>query len=226
MAVSGLWDWLADSVHFYRRHFMAIALMVLPFAIPFAAIQSMYVQNLPEESAVNYWMFVGLGLLMQPIYQGAIILYMRSHIKQQAWSISRCFEAALSIWPSLFLVIAMTFSLVMLGLSFFVLPGIVIASRLIVADLHCVLHRTTPLQAISASWKQTEEYKWPLLAGVIIVAGVTMIPVWGVHRWLLAQQASEVLVFSNRVLGQILEAFFLVFAYRAYSAMNSESEAS
>ncbi|MGY5452209.1 hypothetical protein ACVFI8_14880 [Agarivorans sp. MS3-6] len=224
MAISGLWNWLADSLRFYRQHFIPLALMVLPFAIPFAGIQSGYVQNLPEQPTTHYWMFVGLGLLMQPVYQGAIILYMRGQIKQQVWSISRCFQASLSIWPSLFLVVSVTFVLVMLGLSFFILPGVIIASRLIVADIHCVLHKASPMQAISQSWRQTEAYKWPLLAGVIIVAGITTIPVWGIHHWLLEQHASGVLIFANRVIGQLLETLLLVFAYRAYSAINTTAE--
>ncbi|MEE1673447.1 hypothetical protein SNR37_002870 [Agarivorans aestuarii] len=224
MAIVGLWDWLADSLRFYRQHFSQLALMVLPFAVPFAALQSQFVQNPSEPSTANYWMFVIIGLVMQPIYQGAIILYMRAQFQQQPWSIARCFQASLSIWPLLFTVVAICFALVMLGLSFFVLPGIVIASRLLVADLHCVLNKSSPFKAISESWNQTEAYKWPLIAGVIVVAGITMIPVWAIHHWLLDNQAASVWVFANRVFGQVLEVFFLVFAYRAYSAMNSSEQ--
>ncbi len=222
MNFSDLWDWLVDSWHFYRRHFFSLAAMVLPFAIPFALIQSSYLQQPEQSSPYRYWLYVGLGLLMQPIYQGAIILYMRAVFMQQRWSIAQCFQASLTIWPSLFLLIAMSFCLVMLGLSFFIFPGLVIASRLLVADIDCVMNKTPAIQAISNSWRQTESLKWPLLAGVVVVAGLTMVPVWGIHRFLLAHQAAELWLFINRVAGQLLEIFFLVFAYRVYSVIHSD----
>lgn len=221
MDFSRLWDWLADSLHFYRRHFFSLAAMVLPFAVSFALLQSSYLQDIEQSSSYSYWLYVVLGLLIQPIYQGAIILYMRAVFMQQRWSIGQCFQASLTIWPSLFLLIAMSFCLVMLGLSFFIFPGLVIASRLLVADIDCVMNKTPAIQAMSNSWRLTEPLKWPLLAGVIIVAGVTMVPVWGIHRFLLAHQAAEFWLFINRVAGQLLEVFLLVFAYRVYSELRS-----
>ncbi|WP_432454416.1 hypothetical protein ACRRS0_02840 [Agarivorans sp. QJM3NY_29] len=224
MRFASLWDWLVDSLAFYRQHIISFAAMVLPFAIPFSALQSGYVYDVSHPSVLQYWIFICLGLLCQPIYQGASILYIRAQLNQQPWSIAQCFQASLSIWPRLFVVVSISFSLVMLGLNFFVVPGLIFASRLLFADLNCVLYKRSPLQSLNDSWRQTDVIKWPLLAGVIIVSGISILPVWAIDHWLVAQHASNFWFFANKVLGQLLDVFFLVFAYRAYSGISDVTE--
>ncbi|WP_026957722.1 hypothetical protein [Aliagarivorans taiwanensis] len=214
---------LSESWRFYLRHLKAIACIILPIALPFIALQNGFLGEDGKLSQDNYLLLTLVGIGLEPIYIAAVVLYIRAQLLGEPWSVGTCLRAGLKVWPQLTLVVAFTLAMTLLGLGFFILPGLVIASRLMFASLNCTLLRLPAWRAIQLSWKQTAPYAGMLLKAVIVMMALVMLPFWLIHQHLLTSQAASIWFYLNRAAGTLLEVYPLVFAYRCYSAMVEEA---
>lgn len=212
------WELIGDTFSFFIRHFVAITLIVLPFTLVFESANMLLDSQAFKESVGEMaWLTFAVRLGLTPIYQGALLLYLRSQLNGENWPIAECFKKSLTIWRPLFLVTVMCFAAVVMGLSLFIIPGIIVASRILIADVFCVVERRTPVEAMKASWQATHALRWPILSGILILAGVSLLPVWIVQQALINENASQMTFLLSQIVGGLLDSLFVVFSFRVYN---------
>jgi len=114
---------------FYIKNFLAIFIIVIVVAVPLATIQygiAMYSYSGMFPAITGYvpW------FLLMPICVGALILFVSNKVSGKEPSILSCFQGSLSVWPRLFLVLALVSALTSVGFVLLVVPGVYLLTRL------------------------------------------------------------------------------------------------
>ncbi|EAQ67568.1 hypothetical membrane spanning protein [Marinomonas sp. MED121] len=205
-----------DSLTFYRHHIGAISRIILPCIIPLNllyALAGVYSDDLNQQ----FWLTSTVGLIVYPLYQGALIAYMASVISGDPLTRGQCYGVALNYWRPLFLLSVLVSLALMTGLFLFILPGFYIMARLAFSEFYCVLNKQAPFTALEASWNATKGIEWRILLGGVTLLLITLLPVWLIEN-LFALLALEhvIITFIISVFESLLWVTLTVFAYRVF----------
>ena len=205
-----------DSLTFYRHHIGAISRIILPCIIPLNllyALAGVYSDDLNQQ----FWLTSIVGLIVYPLYQGALIAYMASVISGDPLTRGQCYGVALNYWRPLFILSVLVSLALMTGLFLFILPGFYIMARLAFSEFYCVLNKQAPFAALEASWNATKGIEWRILLGGVTLLLITLLPVWLIEN-LFALLALEhvIITFIISVFESLLWVTLSVFAYRVF----------
>ena len=205
-----------DSLTFYRHHIGAISRIILPCIIPLNllyALAGVYSDDLNQQ----FWLTSTVGLIVYPLYQGALIAYMASVISGDPLTRGQCYGVALNYWRPLFLLSVLVSLALMTVLFLLILPGFYIMARLAFSEFYCVLKKQPPFAALEASWNATKGIEWRILLGGVTLLLITLLPVWLIEN-LFALLALEhvIITFIISVFESLLWVTLSVFAYRVF----------
>ena len=210
-----------DSLKFYRHHIGAISHIILPCIIPLNllyALAGAYSDDLNQ----LFWFTTMVGLVVYPLYQGALIAYMASVISGDTLARGQCYGVALHYWRPLFLLSVLVSLALMAGLFLFILPGFYIMARLAFSEFYCVLNKQSPFSSIEASWNATKGIEWRILLGGVVLLLITLLPVWLIENLLALIGLEHLLVsFIISVIESLLWVSLSVFAYRVFCLSNA-----
>jgi len=166
-------EYLRQSLFFFRNHLGMIARIQLPFLLLTSALATMTLdidmRNMDQQQAQTMMLTMMANVLLMPLYQGATIAYLGSVVNNQPYTVFQSLSAAAGRWPRLFLVYLLTALCVSAGLMLFILPGILIMVRLFFADYLCVTEKRGIMESITLSWNSTKDYFWPLVNGLALL---------------------------------------------------------
>ncbi|MBP0049761.1 hypothetical protein H9C73_13570 [Marinobacterium sp. AK62] len=217
-------DYLRQSLFFFRNHANKLALIQVPFLALVSIVQYQLLQGIDEETAqVQRSLFLSsaLDLALMPVYWGATLLYLRSVLDGQPFTISQALIAGLGCWGRLLLTYILTALAISTGLLLFIVPGIYIGIRLAFAEFYCVMEGKGPIESIGASWASTREFFWPLFQGLALIIGLLLATELALGQ-LLAEQQNLMMLVSLVV--QFLGVVPTIFAYRLYCVMKEDNK--
>ncbi|RON84085.1 YciC family protein [Pseudomonas fluorescens] len=165
-------DVLRDSVYFFKRHLGSIVQLCLPLVIFEAALQQVvdHVTDPDSFSAAS----VVVGLLVYPLYTAALILFLDARTRGEAPRNLDLLAMSARLWPRFALLTALNTLLILLGLSLYFLPGLMLMVMLAFAEYLLVLRGMGPLQAMKESLRLTRGHFWRILLCILCVMG----PLW------------------------------------------------
>lgn len=220
-------EYIRQSLFFFRSHFGTIARIQLPFIIGLNLLGLVLEASVEADSSQ---MHTGTGLLMLlnltmlPLYWGATILFLQSAVDDRPLSAFQAVAVSLKYWRRLLITYLLSGFAVTLGLMLLIVPGIYVGVRLVFADYICVLEDKKPVASLRQSWDESEAYFWLLLKGLLLIfGGLFLIEAPLLY---LAESAG----FSSPAVEAILSVIFdlmgtlvTIYGFRIYSLMRSES---
>ena len=117
------------------------------------------------------------ALLLLPIIEyGADLLYLRC-IRNEKVDIREMFYGFKENYLNIVLANLLTFAIIGLGIVFLIIPGIILACRLVFVPYLVMDKKLEPIAAVEKSWSMTRGYGWKifrmaLLAIPIVIAGL------------------------------------------------------
>lgn len=212
---------IKDSGIFFRRNILWICFIILPFAVPLEILRVVTEYYFYDESAftASDWLPILLGMLLYPIYQGALIFYIASTLTNEYRTLKQYYQLALKYWLRLFALYFITGAAVFIGTLLLIFPGFIVMSRIAFSEFYCLLHDQKATEAFSSSWSETKGQQWFILKGLLIIYALMFLPYVGLSYII------EALELWNPVLSVIIGSSFTIFsslltifAFRVYTS--------
>ncbi|VEF13000.1 membrane protein [Pseudomonas fluorescens] len=163
---------LRDSLYFFKRHLVSIVQLCLPLVIFEAVLLQLVDQNSDPDSFSSVSVIV--GLLVYPLYTAALILFLDARTRGEAPRTLDLLAMSARLWPRFALLTALNTLLILLGLSLYFLPGLMLMVMLAFGEYLLVLRGLGPLQAMKESLRLTRGHFWRILLCILCV----MTPLW------------------------------------------------
>jgi hypothetical protein len=163
---------LRDSLYFFKRHLASIVQLCLPLVIFEALLQQVVDHNTDPDSFSS--VSVVVGLLVYPLYTAALILFLDARTRGESPRTLDLLAMSARLWPRFALLTALNTLLILLGLSLYFLPGLMLMVMLAFGEYLLVLRGLGPLQAMKESLRLTRGHFWRILLCILCV----MTPLW------------------------------------------------
>ncbi|MFJ4248787.1 Uncharacterised protein family (UPF0259) [Pseudomonas helmanticensis] len=163
---------LRDSLYFFKRHLVSIVQLCLPLVIFEAVLLQLVDQNSDPDSFSS--VSVVVGLLVYPLYTAALILFLDARTRGESPRTLDLLAMSARLWPRFALLTALNTLLILLGLSLYFLPGLMLMVMLAFGEYLLVLRGLGPLQAMKESLRLTRGHFWRILLCILCV----MTPLW------------------------------------------------
>ncbi len=212
------YTFLLDALKFFRTHFSALALIVLPFTISIELFTMVYQQSVDVEESFALFAFpVFVHLLVYPVYAVGIVFYLSYSIQGQYLSASQAWALGIQHWPKYFLLSLILTIAIGFGFAMLVLPGIFFAVKFAFSEFELLLKDRGVGDSLNVSWQETSDYFWLLLTGGLILTIVVYGPflVLG-EAFDAAGIAISGLDSLARVVESVLMVLYTIFAFRVY----------
>ena len=212
-------QYLADTWYFYRKHFISLCVILLPLTLPIDIIYTALEFNpegvISDDAPILLWLF---SMLLYPLYQGAVILFLAAKVNSKNASIRDCYIRAWHYYRPLLMVYFLSSLAMVAGFMLFIIPGFFIAARLMFAEFYCIFEDKKSLEAISLSGEICRAYQSLFLAALLIYIIIIAGPLIAVE-YLLQQQLiwSWPLSLMVNVVSTLTTPLMTIFAFRVYS---------
>jgi hypothetical protein len=163
---------LRDSLYFFKRHLGSIVQLCLPLVIVEAFLQQLVDHAAGPDTFAGVSIIV--GLLVYPLYTAALILFLDARSRGESPRNRDLLAMAATLWPRFAVLTALNTLLILLGLSLYFLPGLMLMVMLAFAEYLLVLRGLGPLQAMKESLRLTRGHFWRILLCILCV----MTPLW------------------------------------------------
>ncbi|PUA28862.1 MAG: hypothetical protein B0W54_10640 [Cellvibrio sp. 79] len=168
-------NFIADAWYFFKKNLVPLIVLIGSLLIPVNIFYALTIHYVPEIKRIEYLAMIP-SLLVFPLYQCALILYISSVVKSEVISTKQYYQLALKLlFPLLGLYLLSTIAFIT-GLLLLIVPAIIIMVRFSFAEFYCVLYKKAPIEAFKLSWNATKEYKGVIFSGFIIIWLLTNIP--------------------------------------------------
>lgn len=212
---------LRDSLYFFKGNLAQIALLCLPLVVFEALLQQLVDRAQGPGSFPGYSVIV--GLLVYPLYTGALILFLDARSRGEHPSNRELLTRALSLWPKFALLSAVSTLLIVLGLSMFFAPGIYLTVVLAFAEYQLVLRGEPPLAAMKSSLLLTRGHFWRIFVCILVVLGPLML-LKEFSFSLFPKGDSPVLSLALESANSFLQLFLSVVLFRLFMLITEPSD--
>lgn len=216
---------ISDSFYFFRSHLIQISWLCMPWLLAVAVVNYLITfTGEPAEGIMPLYLLVwGFNLLVYPIYTGALILLMSKRAQQEQPENKVLVASAIKIWQPFFILHLMVAGLTVVGLTFLILPGVIVAVSLSFAEFFLVVEGVKPLEALQKSFHATRPFFFQILMLMVIF----LTPLWLfnfiVANYLVAQEVGSL----ANIIVTTISAFFMLFVdvvrFRIYMAAKQEN---
>ena len=156
------------------KHFLYLFLVMIIVGIaesPISIISDSDTENSPgmiivQILAAAYWL-----LVFSVIKYGGDLMYLRA-VRNQKFEIGEMFDGFKKNYINIILANLLTFSIIGLGFVFLIVPGIILACRLVFVSYLVMDKDMEPVAAVEKSWEMTRGYGWRIFG-----MGLLAIPV-------------------------------------------------
>lgn len=216
-------DYLRQTLFFFRQHLLTLAAIQLPFLLIIALINYSLIGDLSDTSDPEIQMNAALAsmarLLLLPFYLGGTIIYLQSVVANSPVHPLTAILSAASCWGRLLLTYILNAVAISVGFMLLIVPGIYMGVRFAVADYACVLERKGPVEALRGSWDSTSEYFWVLLQGLALLMGLLFLA-----NVLITQALGEQLMLSTlaSVVIDFLGVLVTIYGFRIYCVIRED----
>lgn len=163
---------LRDSLFFFKRHLVSIVQLCLPLVIVEAFLQQVVDRASGPESFAASSIIV--GLVIYPLYTAALILFLDARSRGESPRNRDLLAMAATLWPRFALLTALNTLLILLGISLYFLPGLILMVMLAFGEYLLVLRGLNPLHAMKESLRLSRGHFWRILLCILCV----MTPLW------------------------------------------------
>ncbi|WP_375320427.1 hypothetical protein [Aliivibrio logei] len=213
---------LMDSFNYFKKHFIAFCILVLPFALITNGIALSFTEDDGSGKFLIYMLFI---LTIYPFYKGAILYYIAYSFDGRRVPFSQLYQIPASTWFSFVLMNIILGAAVLTGFIALVLPGLYLMARFSFTEIYCVLYKEKTLDAIKLGWHETKDNYWILFKGLVIIFGFTTGLMWLIEYTLgLIGLKSAALSFFFSVCEVVLSMMNTIFMFRVFTVNTKRLE--
>lgn len=169
---------LDNAFGLYRRHFAPLVVIVLVVsAVP--TILELYVQASGGFFVRPVlWMLIGLlNIVLSAIGTAAAVFIVSDSYLGRPVDPWDALSRAVPYIARIVVLSILTTLVVGLGFMFFLVPGVIFLSALVISTQALVLEENrSPIEAMGRSWQLTKGFRWKVLALVVVTAIIVFIP--------------------------------------------------
>jgi len=205
---------LSDVYYFYKRNLSFLLAYIVPVSLLITAVSMFAAQAMDSgDELEQIKVLLILNFIFNPIYLGGLIYLLSQLSNGRNPKLSQCLSFGLSKWLMLFAVSIMYGLLTGFGFFLFVLPGIWIFIRLVLAPFLVALDNYSPLDAIKTSFVLTRNEFWNIL-GLTSLIFLSLILI---QQLLMSYLPDNTwLKILSSVFGDVLWSFLTVIWFRYY----------
>jgi hypothetical protein len=217
---------LHSCFRFIARKWLSLLLLTLPLTLVWQAgswlIRTHLEENqtLAAELLLNAVVFSLIEIIAINYVHGVTLTAQAAQTTQTAvgnnhLQPSALYRGALGSWPAMIQLTMLKLIMIGIGLMLFIVPGIIIAVRLALAEQHLVLRKANVTESLRASWKLTA----PNFYIVLSILGILFLIHLGFeYLSALTPQPIAMLLFP---FGIVVALFSTVAAYRIYTLLHT-----
>lgn len=166
--ISGSYKYGWQQMWKYFLYLFIISVVVGLLEAPISAIQNSEWENTPGIILLQV-LIAAYGLLFLPVVKyGGDLLYLRG-IRNEKIDISELFDGFKNNYLNIILANLLTFAIVGIGFVFLIIPGIILACRLVFVSYLVMDKNMEPVAAVEKSWEMTRGYGWKIFGMGILV---------------------------------------------------------
>ena len=173
-----IFERIQEAFYFWRSHFAAIALVVIPMSLLTGGIELLTGPALvqPAEGEPATLNSAGAAwAILAPILAEAVLIPQLAAIQGgQARGLKDCLLIGMACLPLLVAVNLITSVAMFVGLVFLILPGIWIYVRLSLAPFIVVLENLPVRESLKQSFLRTDRVQWPMLGAWLLLLLVVL----------------------------------------------------
>jgi len=215
-----------DALQFFRYHFAQIATLCLPWLLGISVVEYMIVSASDNPQDVGSLMLAArmFSLLIYPIYTAALILLMAKRAQRESPDNRELLTSAFKLWQSFFTVHLAGFALFVVGLMFFILPGVYIAIRLAFAEIYIVLEDIKPMEALQKSFRVTRPYVFQIFILIVLFYSPLLFLSVLLSNMISNFDTAPILSIAAATIIGFLMLFLDVVVFRFYMAVAQEGQ--
>lgn len=219
---------IKDSIFFFRTNFRPIAILCCIIEGPYILASNISAFSDPAP-AVSYWLAVillGATLVIYPYLTGTQIYLFYALFNGQSPTIGQCLSKGWSCLLRLVLASFISLLLTLIGLTLFIIPGIIVAARLSLSSFFIVIEGYDAVDALKHSFAVTREYTLLIVNSFMLLILVLILPQIVVYMG-LAQLGLYTFISSTLLdlVSVILSSLFFVLLFRIYCLYKRKEEA-
>lgn len=168
---------LIESFAFFKANVLLIAKFLIIATLPLILIEiflSQYGTRVSFPITIRYLSII-IGYLYQPIYTGGLIYLIYKTVNDDQCTIAECISVSLLRWADLVIVNIISSIIIIAGLFFFLIPGLIAFARLSLAEYSVIINKLNPIKAITHSNNLTKPYTWQIIASCFLLSGILLI---------------------------------------------------
>ena len=210
---------LMDSWFFFKNHIVAISMIILPIVVPIDVLTTLYQYFLASDELTISEQLIPMfiGMIAYPIYAVRVVFYIASAISNERIDTKTSWRLGFKFWLPYATMSFFIGLVVMLGLIFLVIPGIIFSVRYSFSEFELLLNKNKSLDAMKNSWDATKDYVWVILGGYLVITFVFYAPYYLISEFLNQESASYwVLDTVLNIVYSVLGALYTIFTFRVY----------
>ncbi len=166
--ISGSYKYGWQQMWKYFLYLFIITIVVGLLEAPVSALQDSEWENTPGIILVQV-LIAAYGLLFLPVVKyGGDLLYLRA-IRNEKVDISELFDGFKKNYLNIILANLLTFAIIGIGFVFLIIPGIILACRLVFVSYLVMDKNMEPVAAVEKSWEMTRGYGWKIFGMALLV---------------------------------------------------------
>ncbi len=210
---------LSDIFFFYRKNLFALLAYIIPVSIVITSLSFIIANSFTTTDELEkIKILVTVNFLFNPVYLAGLIFLLSALSNNKAISLSQCLGLGIYKWFGLFMVSVLYGLLTGLGLFLFVIPGVWIFLRLILAPFLVVLNGASPINAISESFRLTESEFWNIAGTTILIFSSIILLQQSIISFL---PDNAIITIAVSVLGDILWSILTILWFRYYDLLKN-----
>lgn len=214
---------LKESWSFFKNHFIALSIIILPIVVPVEILSTLYQYFLTSDefSFIDEIVPMVLNAVTYPIYTIAVIFYIASIITGEALNTKMLWKLGAKFWLPYIVMSTMMIVTVLSGFILLIIPGFILIIRYAFCEFDLLLNKNKPLDALKNSWRETKKYMSVILVGYVIITFALYAPYYLIVS--LIDESSLVYWVLSPVTNIVYSVFailYTIFAFRIYEHAN------
>ncbi|MBT8301096.1 MAG: DUF975 family protein [Maribacter sp.] len=166
--VSGSYRYAWQQMWKYFLYLFIVTIVVGLLESPVSAIQDSEWENTPGFILLQI-LIAAYGLLFLPVVKyGGDLLYLRG-MRNEKIEISELFDGFKNNYLNIILAYLLTFAIIGIGFVFLIIPGIILACRLVFVSYLVMDKNMEPVAAVEKSWEMTRGHGWKIFGMALLV---------------------------------------------------------
>ncbi|MCB9494387.1 MAG: hypothetical protein H6681_02950 [Desulfobacteraceae bacterium] len=212
---------LLQIFDFFKANLREIAVIVAITELPLIVIDNLFIKY--EQNNINF-LIVILGIIIIAVSNAAMTVLFSSILNKDPFDVKKILSAGLSYLPKMITAVLLYGLLIILGVFFFILPGLIIGARLSLYNYYIIYENMEPVDALKESFNATKGATFEVTTIFVVIFLIATLPyvLFANYLNILNIFNPFVLMLTDYVFS-VIGTLVLVLTFRLYCMVKEEN---